>query len=70
MIEGLRVVLVDDHPLFRQGLRTLLEDLDVAVVAEAADGESGVAAVIEHRPDVVFMDLQMPGCRALRPPDA
>ena len=61
MTEGLRVVLVDDHPLFRQGLRTLLEDLGVTVLAEAADGESGVAAVVEHRPDVVFMDLQMPG---------
>jgi DNA-binding NarL/FixJ family response regulator len=61
MIEDLRVVLVDDHPMFRQGLRTLLEDLGVSVVAEAADGEAGVAAVVEHRPDVVFMDLQMPG---------
>lgn len=61
MIEDLRVVLVDDHPMFRQGLRTLLEDLGVTVLAEAADGESGVAAVVEHRPDVVFMDLQMPG---------
>jgi DNA-binding NarL/FixJ family response regulator len=59
--EELRVVLVDDHPMFRQGLRTLLEDLGVTVLAEAADGESGVAAVVEHRPDVVFMDLQMPG---------
>lgn len=57
----LRVVLVDDHPVFRQGLRTLLEDLGVTVVAEASDGDSGVAAVMEHRPDVVFMDLQMPG---------
>jgi DNA-binding NarL/FixJ family response regulator len=54
-------VLVDDHPLFRQGLRTLLEDLGVTVLAEAADGESGVAAVVDHQPDVVFMDLQMPG---------
>ena len=61
MIVDLRVVLVDDHPMFRQGLRTLLEDLGVTVLAEAADGESGVAAVVEHRPDVVFMDLQMPG---------
>ena len=61
MIEDLRVVLVDDHPMFRQGLRTLLEDLGVTVLAEAPDGESGVAAVVEHRPDVVFMDLQMPG---------
>lgn len=59
--EELRVVLVDDHPMFRQGLRTLLEDLGVTVLAEAADGESGVAAVVEHGPDVVFMDLQMPG---------
>lgn len=61
MTESLRVVLVDDHPLFRQGLRALLEDLGVTVLAEAADGEAGVAAVMEHRPDVVFMDLQMPG---------
>jgi len=61
VIEGLRVVLVDDHPLFRQGLRTLLEDLGVVVLAEAGDGQAGVEAVVEHRPDVVFMDLQMPG---------
>lgn len=61
MIAGLRVVVVDDHPVFRQGLRTLLEDLGVEVVAEAADGEAGVAAVIEHHPDLVLMDLQMPG---------
>lgn len=60
-VAGLRVVVVDDHPIFRQGLRTLLEDLGVVVVAEAADGEGGVAAVVEHRPDVVLMDLQMPG---------
>lgn len=61
MTAGLRVVVVDDHPVFRQGLRTLLEDLDVDVVAEAADGDAGVAAVLEHRPDLVLMDLQMPG---------
>jgi DNA-binding NarL/FixJ family response regulator len=60
-VEGLRVVIVDDHPIFRQGLRTLLEDLGVEVVAEASDGEGGVATVVEHRPDVVLMDLQMPG---------
>jgi DNA-binding NarL/FixJ family response regulator len=60
-IEGLRVVVVDDHPVFRQGLRTLLEDLGVEVVAEASDGETGVAAVVELTPDIVLMDLQMPG---------
>ena len=61
MTDQLRVVVVDDHPVFRTGLRTLLEDLGVAVVADEADGEAGVTAVLEHRPDVVLMDLQMPG---------
>ena len=60
-VDGLRVVVVDDHPVFRTGLRTLLEDLGVQVVAEEADGAAGVAAVLEHAPDVVLMDLQMPG---------
>jgi DNA-binding NarL/FixJ family response regulator len=58
---GLRVVIVDDHPVFRQGLRTLLEDLGVDVVAEESDGAAGVEAALAHRPDVVLMDLQMPG---------
>ena len=57
----LRVVVADDHPLFRDGLRTLLTDLGASVVAEAADGSEAVAAVSEHRPDVVLMDLRMPG---------
>ncbi|HET7351674.1 MAG TPA: response regulator transcription factor [Marmoricola sp.] len=61
MTPGLRVVVVDDHPVFRQGLRTLLEDIGVQVVAEGADGDEGVALTLEHRPDVVLMDLQMPG---------
>ena len=60
-VAGLRVVVVDDHPVFRTGLRTLLEDLGVEVVAEESDGSGGVEAVLEHEPDVVLMDLQMPG---------
>lgn len=54
-------VLVDDHPVFRKGLAVLLEELDVTVVAEAPDGEAGVRAALRHRPDVVLMDIQMPG---------
>lgn len=61
MTSGLRVVVVDDHPVFRQGLRVLLEELGVVVVAEAEDGAAAVRTTLEERPDVVLMDLQMPG---------
>ena len=57
---ALRVVIADDHPLFREGLRALLGDLGAEVVAEAADGAQAVAAVAAHQPDVVLMDLRMP----------
>ncbi len=65
MTAALRVVVVDDHPVFRRGLRTLLEDLGVEVVADEADGAAGVEAAVAHRPDVVLMDLQMPGVGGL-----
>jgi DNA-binding NarL/FixJ family response regulator len=55
------VVLVDDHPVFRKGLRTLLEELDLVVQGEEGDGETGVETALALRPDVVLMDLQMPG---------
>jgi DNA-binding NarL/FixJ family response regulator len=60
-LEGIRVVIVDDHDLFRTGLRTLLEDQGVHVVGEAAAGVEAVRAVAELTPDVVVMDLNMPG---------
>lgn len=56
----IRVVIADDHPAFRAGLRLLLEGAGIDVVAEAVDGEGAVAAALEHRPDAVLMDLQMP----------
>ncbi|GAA1945699.1 response regulator transcription factor [Nocardioides panacihumi] len=56
-----RVLLADDQPLVRQGLRLLLELGGVEVVGEAVDGESAVDLVADLRPDVVLMDLRMPG---------
>ncbi len=56
-----RVLLVDDQTLVRQGIRSLLELApDIAVVAEAEDGMTALAAVREHEPDVVLLDLRMP----------
>jgi DNA-binding NarL/FixJ family response regulator len=58
----IRVVIADDHPLVRSGLTGLLtgED-DVEIVATAGNGDEVVAAAAEHHPDVVLMDLSMPG---------
>lgn len=58
----LRVYLVDDHPVVRNGLKALVADeSDMEVVGEASDGETAVRQVLEIRPDVAVMDLSMPG---------
>src|ERR687887_2454011 len=60
--DAVRVLIVDDHDLFRAGLRTLLDEQDgVHVVGEAAGGAEAVRIVSESAPDVVVMDLNMPG---------
>jgi DNA-binding NarL/FixJ family response regulator len=62
----IRVVLVDDQALVRTGFRLILEAEDgIEVVAEAADGGAGVEAALRLRPDVVLMDIQMPGVDGL-----
>jgi DNA-binding NarL/FixJ family response regulator len=60
-VETLRVLIVDDHDLFRTGLRNLLEEQGVHVAGEAGSGGEAVRAVREIAPDVVVMDLNMPG---------
>ena len=61
-----RVVLVDDHQLVRAGIRALLRELpDVEVVGEGADGESAIRLAQESAPDVLFLDLVMPGMSGL-----
>jgi DNA-binding NarL/FixJ family response regulator len=57
----IRVLIADDHTLFREGLRAILEAApDCEVVGEAADGEQAVAQSLSLRPDVILMDIQMP----------
>jgi DNA-binding NarL/FixJ family response regulator len=61
----LRVMLVDDHDLFRTGLRNLLEEQGVHIVAEASEGATALGLVLELAPDVVVMDLNMPGMNGI-----
>ena len=61
-MEPIRLLIVDDHPMFRRGLRTLLAALpEVRVVGEAGGGDEAVRLAAELQPDLVLMDLQMPG---------
>jgi DNA-binding NarL/FixJ family response regulator len=60
--EPIRVLVVDDHPVVRQGLRTFLDlQPDLAVIGEAEDGKSCVEAAERLHPDVILLDLRMPG---------
>ena len=57
----IRILIADDHTLFREGVRALLNAApDTEVVGEAADGDEAITLAAEHRPDIILMDLQMP----------
>ena len=58
----LRVIIVDDHPIVRDGLRSLLSSIDdIELVGEAGTGEDVITLVDATKPDVVIMDIEMPG---------
>ncbi|MFC4159054.1 response regulator [Chitinimonas lacunae] len=62
----IRILLIDDHSLFRSGVRQLLQrEPDLEIVAEAADGVEGIKRAKEHQPDVILLDLNMPGLSGL-----
>ncbi|MFY9562158.1 MAG: response regulator transcription factor [Terriglobales bacterium] len=61
-VKRIRCVIADDHTLLRQGVRRLLEEApDFLVVGEAADASEALKQVLEHRPDVILLDISMPG---------
>jgi DNA-binding NarL/FixJ family response regulator len=58
----IRILLVDDHPVVRMGLRGMLDaEPDLTVIGEASDGAEGAELALRERPDIVLMDLRMPG---------
>lgn len=61
MAEPLRILIADDEPVIRMGLRTMLEEHGYKVVGEAGDGEEAVTLTGKTSPDLIFMDIKMPG---------
>ncbi|CAM3019173.1 response regulator [Cupriavidus taiwanensis] len=62
----IRILLIDDHTLFRSGIRALLQrQADFEIVDEASDGVEGIKRAKQHRPDVILLDLNMPGLSGL-----
>jgi len=65
-MDSLRVLIADDHPLFRQGLRTIIDTTDdIQVVGEASTGEAAISLCAELQPSLVLMDVRMPGVNGI-----
>jgi DNA-binding NarL/FixJ family response regulator len=65
-MEALRILIADDHPLFRKGMRALLTAMpDTQVVGEATTGQEAIELAVALQPDVILMDLQMPGINGI-----
>ena len=61
-MEKIRVILIDDHPIVRSGIRALLEEAgDIRIVGEASDGVEALTLVERFNPDVLLLDMEMPG---------
>ncbi len=60
LMEAVTVILADDHPVFRDGLKSLLEGAGIVVLADVEDGRAALGAIREHRPQVAVIDLQLP----------
>lgn len=66
MMASMRIVLADDHTLFRAGIRALLADIvGGAVIAEAGDGHEALRLIVQHRPDIAMLDIGMAGLNGL-----